>query len=343
MGNNATNLVDPSGLLSDNLQHVPLRDGREAIYYKYERSYFHQVITFGIGTWVESFTDPAYVGVHDPRTGLVRRGKRTVPLESVRGEAARAFTTSDWAAWFVERGTVDGTTNSAWLAMQQAEGASTSRNDWAYGIERYAKPLAYQGITGYLGGGPKINPVGAVSIATPRAVALSKFLGGSLRNAQRDLNGLRSARNLCNARLQTHRSTCGLHVGLSVLEDMAPGTTVSFQGMRNEIAAVGGGGLNQVQLANFIARNAEHLIVTTPRALSEAQLLGYLKRGSVIAAVDRNHWVRIIGSVKQGNRRWLGIYDPARGLYEQELTAFMHRMSPDGGENMILSVRLPGN
>ena len=45
------------------------------------------------------------------------------------------------------------------------------------------------------------------------------------------------------------------------------------------------------------------------------ELQSMLQRGAVIAHVDGNHFVRVLGAVEEGGSTWLQIYDSARELF----------------------------
>ena len=62
----------------------------------------------------------------------------------------------------------------------------------------------------------------------------------------------------------------------------------------------GGGGLSTMEIATLIERNGgENIIALIQRGVTESQLPGLLRRGSLIAHVDGNHY-DLSGS---GNRR----------------------------------------
>jgi RHS repeat-associated protein len=133
-GDNPADASDPSGLLTNNLEQQLLPDGRIALYYKYDRSYFHQAVTGLPGLWLEATKSPVFVGILDPDKPIVTRGGQTVPLEQVLQEARSTFTTSDWGAWFREKGQAAAEAKQTWIGQQAAEGISSSRNERAQGV-----------------------------------------------------------------------------------------------------------------------------------------------------------------------------------------------------------------
>ncbi|MCE9567336.1 MAG: hypothetical protein K8U57_35490 [Planctomycetes bacterium] len=173
--------------------------------------------------------------------------------------------------------------------------------------------------------------------------AATDFVGG-VRIGQSDLNGLHNAQNLTNGRLQGQNSTCGLNASLSVIDSVNPGRgALDVSLVRGQIRANGGGGLNQSEVMGFLGRNLPDAAVVPAYGINEAQIVDYVRRGEVIAAVDGNHWVRVTGTFQEGNATWVRVYDPARGNYEQLLTSFTTRMyqsgQPVGYHNVIISIR----
>jgi len=69
-----------------------------------------------------------------------------------------------------------------------------------------------------------------------------------------------------------------------------------------------------------------------------SQLDGLLARNGgskLIAHVDGNHYVRVLGTIEDGGMQWVRVYDPARGVYEQAVFSFMTRTGPS---NMMVHV-----
>ncbi len=98
-----------------------------------------------------------------------------------------------------------------------------------------------------------------------------------------------------------------------------------------------GVGLDSYELVQFLERNVgEDVAVLLERNVTESRLLEALGRGHAVAHVDGDHWVRVLGTVQDGGRTWVRIYDPARGNYEQLLSSFMTRA---GQNNQIIWVR----
>jgi RHS repeat-associated protein len=90
VGNNVTNLTDPSGLAwfwqSDYVQPDWMSEQSVHLYY----------VNAG---WL--WNSPSeYIGTLDSRTGLVTRGASSVPLQSVEDEVSAWGTTGDWGKWF---------------------------------------------------------------------------------------------------------------------------------------------------------------------------------------------------------------------------------------------------
>jgi hypothetical protein len=177
----------------------------------------------------------------------------------------------------------------------------------------------------------------------PEPRTATDFVGG-VQIGRTDLNGLYNARNLTIGRLQGQNSTCGLHASLSVIDDVNPARgALDVTRVRGQIRDNRGVGLNQSQVMSFLDRNLPDAVVVPAYGVEEAELVDYLRQGHVIAGVDRNHWVRITGTFREGNNTWVRVYDPARGNYEQLLTSFLTRMyrpgEPPGFHNVIISIR----
>ena len=198
--------------------------------------------------------------------------------------------------------------------------------------------LAVSALRSRLGNAVGQLPLGA---RVGNAILQQELIGGA-RIGQTGLTGLRDARNLTAARLQLRDSTCGLYASLSAIEDVASRRPViDFQGVRTSIRLNDSRGLNSQQVVNFISRNTreEQVFARLERSLSEQQLLQLLGRERVIAHVDGNHWVRVLGSFQENGATWVRVYDPARGNYEQMLSSFMTRM---GSSNQVVAVRIVG-
>jgi hypothetical protein len=168
---------------------------------------------------------------------------------------------------------------------------------------------------------------------------------GGITRGRNSLEGLRDVRNLSEARLQTRSDTCGLYAGASVLGDIGSARgSVDFSRVRGQIranrVAGRGTGLESLELESFLERNvADDVAVLGMSDVKEPQLPALLVRGHLIAHVDGNHWVRILGTVQDedGGSTWVRIYDPARGNHEQLLSRFMTRAGQ--GNRMILIIR----
>ncbi len=154
----------------------------------------------------------------------------------------------------------------------------------------------------------------------------------------RSSDGLRDVRNLTEARLQNRRDTCGLYAVASLLDDVIPaGMAVDLSEVRGWIranrVAGRGSGLTSYELTILAERNLPaDAAVLIERVVMEGRLLDLLARGQVIAHVDGDHWVRVLGPVDEGGITWVRIYDPARGAYEQLLVSFLIR----AGENQMI-------
>ena len=164
---------------------------------------------------------------------------------------------------------------------------------------------------------------------------------GGVRAGQKSFSDLQNVRNLSGARLQVREDTCGLFAAASIIDEVNPtGTSIDISRVTSQIQGNKknnlGLGLDSYQLTTFLDRNLKDTAVNIMRGVRESDLLQYLTQGTVVAHVDGNHWVRVLGTVQDGNSTWVQIYDPARGNYEQLLSSFITR---SGANNEMIWVR----
>jgi hypothetical protein len=173
---------------------------------------------------------------------------------------------------------------------------------------------------------------------------ISEFIGGAkLAKGETGLDGLKNAANLTPARLQSSEGACGLYVGASVIEDVKPGTVLKTDVLRADIlknATLNNkAGLKPAELTKFLETNLPDAAVLAKSNVTEEMLLQELGRANqkVIAGVDSEHYVRLLGTIEKDGAKWVQIYDPARGNYDQLLTSFLSRCR--GPQNELILIR----
>src|SRR5262249_35707865 len=149
----------------------------------------------------------------------------------------------------------------------------------------------------------RLSNLGSRNLLTPR-------FGGS--NA---LEGLRDARNFTPALTQSSLDTCGLHCADHLLEELGPRAVTSLElgggsYIHTLLAERGGRGLKTVELTQFIERNSiQEVNAFIKRGVNESQLPSLLRRGPLIAHVDGNHYVRVLGTAQKEGATWINLYD----------------------------------
>jgi RHS repeat-associated protein len=184
------------------------------------------------------------------------------------------------------------------------------------------------------------GPRGVAGVAEREMTTIASKVGGT-----RAVGALRDVRNLTEAATQVSVDTCGLHCAGQILEELAPqNTRTTLDVVGTSIPKIlkerGGRGLDTAQLSQLIDANlpeAMNAATTIKRGVTGAQLPQLLERGPVIAHVDGDHFVRVLGIVEENGKSWVKVYDPARGNYEQLLDSFIARAGADN--QMILVAR----
>lgn len=178
-------------------------------------------------------------------------------------------------------------------------------------------------------------------VGVPVDVTSSGGIIGGVKTGRNSIKDLPNVRNLSEARLQVRGDTCGLFAAASIIDEFNTSglprdfSMVRAQVISNRVNGLGAG-LAVDEVAQFIERNLPNAAVLIQKNVRENDMMQFLSRGTVIAHVDGNHWVRVLGEIQDGNVTWLHIYDPARGNYDQTLSSFMTR---SGQLNAVIWVR----
>jgi hypothetical protein len=144
--------------------------------------------------------------------------------------------------------------------------------------------------------------------------------------------------NFIPARKQVRNDTCGLYSVWNAVEETGAvlGGHFSKRALKLRHAIRQKGGLDEVELRDLALNLSEHLWASYCRAVSDAGLKQLLSRGSVLAHVDGNHWVRVTDLVERGGKDWVRILDSGRGgYYDQLLSFFIERT---GADNVMIVI-----
>lgn len=187
------------------------------------------------------------------------------------------------------------------------------------------------------------DKIGKIASEAQALEKVAENAPGRLLGASDKLVGLNDVRNFSPGLTQTASDTCGLHCAGSVLDELLPSrTSTNVEIFSKTVAEIleenGGRGLSSLDVAQVISRNGDDLFTNVERNVSADELVALLSRGQVIAHVNGDHFVRPLKVFEEQGVKWVRIYDPARGYYDQLLDSFITRT---GANNQMVFILGP--